>query len=129
MSNTRLLNKLLHLKELKIKWFVFKDHGKQLHLGVKPYKNGCRCPECGQRGWIVRPATDERTWTDIAVFGLQVILHYAPKEITCRTPGRLQEEIPWAAVSSGVVNSHEIFVAGLPEIFERGRFSEILKMP
>lgn len=58
---------------------------------MKPYKNGCLCPECGQRGWIVRPATNERTWTDIAVFELQVILYYAPKEIACRSHGRIQE--------------------------------------
>ena len=61
MSNSTLLSKLLRLKEMKINWFEFKDRGKELHLGVKPYKNGCLCPECGQRGWIVRPATDERT--------------------------------------------------------------------
>lgn len=129
MSNARLLNTLLHLKELKIKWFLFKDRGKELHLGVKPYKNGCLCPECGRRGWIVRPATEERTWTDIAVFGLQIILHYAPKEIACPTHGRIQEEIPWAAVRARVTCRLEFRVCALSQIMTQKAASEILKMP
>jgi len=32
MSATRMLGKLLRLKELKINWFRFEDHGKELHL-------------------------------------------------------------------------------------------------
>src|SRR3989338_1872720 len=97
MSNLKLLGKLLRLKELKITWFEFKDWGKELHLGVKPYKNGCLCAECGRRGRVVRSTTDARTWTDVTVLGMKVVFHYAPKEIECPTHGRGHEEIPWAA--------------------------------
>jgi transposase len=129
MSNERLLRKLLRLNELKIKWFEFRDRGKELHLGVKPNKNGCRCPECGLRGRIVRPVTDERTWTDIAVFGLQIILHYSPKEIVCRTHDRIQEEIPWAATRARVTCRLEFRVCALSQIMTQKAAAEILRMP
>lgn len=128
MSTARMLGKLLRLKELKINWFEFRDRGKELHLGVKPYKNGCRCPTCGRRGRVVRPVTTERTWTDIAVFGLQIVLHYAPKEIHCPTHGRLQEEIPWAATRARVTYRLEYRVCGLSQIMTQKAAAEILGM-
>ena len=68
----------------------------ELHLAVKPYKNGCRCPACGRRGRIVHQTTELRRWEDVAVMGLRIVLWYAPKEVQCPTHGRVQEEIPWA---------------------------------
>jgi len=50
VSNLKLLNKILRLKGMKISLYWFKNRDKELHLSVKPYKNGCRCPECGRRG-------------------------------------------------------------------------------
>src|SRR5438093_2095156 len=29
-------------KEMKVTWFQFADYGKELRLGVKPFRNGCR---------------------------------------------------------------------------------------
>ena len=49
MSNLKLLHKILRLQGMKITRFGFKNHDKELHLAVKPYKNGCRCPQCGRR--------------------------------------------------------------------------------
>ena len=128
MSNTRLLSKLLRLKELKINWFQFENRGKELHLGVKPYKNGCRCPECGRRSRIVRPATGERIWTDIAIFGIQIILHYAPKEIDCLTHGRIQEDIPWAAVRARVTYRLEFRICVLSQIMTQKAAAVMLRM-
>ena len=42
MRNSKLLCKLLQLKEMKVTWFQFADYGKELRLGVKPFRNGCR---------------------------------------------------------------------------------------
>ena len=53
MSNLKLLSKILRLQSLKITEFWFKNGEQELHLAVKPYKNGCRCPTCGRRGRIV----------------------------------------------------------------------------
>jgi transposase len=128
MSNSKLLSKLLRLKEMKIKWFEFKDRGQELHLGVKPRKNGCRCPKCGRRGGIVRPATDERTWTDITVLGIKIVLHYAPKEIDCPTHGRIQEEIPWAAVRARVTYRLEYRICAFSQIMTQKAAAAILKM-
>lgn len=128
MSNSTLLSKLLRLKEMKVIWFEFRERGKELHLGVKPYKNGCRCPECGRRGRIVRPATAERIWMDITVFGIKILLHYAPKEIDCPTHGRTQEEIPWAAVRARVTYRLEYRICAFSQIMTQKAAAAILKM-
>jgi len=129
MSNLKLLGKLLRLKELKITWFEFKDWGKELHLGVKPYKNGCLCAECGRRGRVVRSTTDARTWTDVTVLGMKVVFHYAPKEIECPTHGRGQEEIPWAAPLARVTYRLEWRICALSQIMTQKAAAEVLKMP
>jgi transposase len=127
MSNARLLGKVLRLKELKVKWFQFKDRDKELHLGVKPHKNGSLCPECGQRGRFVRHA-EARSWRDVAVFGLQTTLHYEPKEIACRTHGRIQEEIPWAAALARVTYRLEFRICALGQIMTQTAAAEIVKL-
>ncbi len=81
MSNLTLLAKILRLKELKITWFQFRQRDAELHLGIKPYKNGCRCPVCERRGRIVRQGQEARRWEDITLFGRKIVLWYAPKEI------------------------------------------------
>ena len=102
MSNRKLLSKILRLQSLKITKFWFKNREQELHLAVKPYKNGCRCPTCGRRGRTVHQTTDWRRWEDIAVMGLRVLLWYAPKEIRCLTHGRVQEAIPWAPANARI---------------------------
>ena len=113
---------------MKINWFEFQDRGKELHLGVKPYKNGCRCSICGQRGRIIRHGTEQRTWMDIAVFGMMVILHYDPKEICCPTHGRIQEQIPWAAFRARVTYRLEYRICALCQIMTQKAAAQILKL-
>ncbi len=101
-SPVHLLRKLLGFKNLSITWFDLKPHKGVLQLGIKPFKNGARCPECGRRCKLLkrshrRTAREMRTWRDVPCGGLAVSLHYHPREITCPTHGRRQEEIPWAA--------------------------------
>jgi transposase len=95
MTLNQFIRKLLRLKDLSVVNFDFASKKRQLHLWVKPYKNGCRCPECQRRGRIVR-TMDERDWQDIPICGWSVLFHYRPKEILCSQHGRLQEAIPWA---------------------------------
>ena len=68
MSNLKLLRKILRLKSLKIICFWFQHRETELHLAVKPYKNGCRCPACGRRGRIVHHTAELRRWEDIGVY-------------------------------------------------------------
>lgn len=127
MNNPRLLGKILRLKELRITDYALKDRDRELHLWVKPHKNGARCPECGRRGRIVR-ACDERQWTDIAVFGMKVLFFYLPKEIDCVTHGRLQEEIPWAAAHARSTYRLEFRICALCKLTTQAAAAEILKM-
>jgi transposase len=129
MSHTKLLSKVLQLNELRITDFEWRQRGKQLHLAVKPYKNGCRCPHCGRRGRIVRSLTQARQWNDVACLGLGIVFHYAPKEIHCPTHGRVQEQIPWAAPYSRVTYRLEFRVCALCQIMTQKAAAAILQMP
>lgn len=95
---------------LKIKRFEFKKWGKELHLWVKPYRNGCRCPVCERRAPIVRTMPKERIWQDVNVCGIIVYLHYPPHEIRCPTHGRRQEIIPWATIDAQVTHRFEVLM-------------------
>ena len=128
MNNAKLLSALLHLKELKINGFEFRRRDKELHLDVKPYKNGCRCPECQRRCRIVRHGDKPRCWVDITIIGMRVILYYAPKEVECPTHGRLQEEIPWAAAHARSTYRLEYRICGLCQIMTQKAAAEILAL-
>ena len=129
MSNLKLLRKILRLKNMKVTRFEFKDYGRELRLTIKPHKNGCRCPQCGRRGRIVTAGGQPRSWQDIAVLGLRVILWYAPKEIECPTHGRAQEEIPWAAAFSRITYRSEWRICRLCQSMTQKAAAELLCMP
>ena len=129
MSNLKLLRTILRLKSLKITHFRFMHRDTEFHLGVKPYKNGCRCPDCGRRGRIVHRTTEPRRWEDSALMGLRIVLWYAPKEIRCPTHGRVQEEIPWAPASARVTYRLEWRLCALCQIMTQKAAAEILRMP
>ena len=129
MSNLKLLRTILRLKSLKITHFRCMHRDTELHLAVKPYKNGCRCPECGRRGRIVHQTTEFRRWEDVAVLGLRVVLWYAPKEIQCPTHGRVQEEIPWAPPHARVTYRLEWRLCALCQIMTQKAAAEILRLP
>ena len=129
MTSNTLLRKLLRLKTLKVSGFEFKNRDKELHLAVKPHKNGCRCPHCGRRGRIVRQTTTFRVWEDVPILGLRILFHYAPKEIECPTHGRVQEEIPWAEAYARVTYRLEYRICALCQIMTQKAAAEILRMP
>ena len=129
MSNLKLLSKILRLKNMKITRFWFKERNQELHLVVKPYKNGCRCPECGRRGRIVRHTSELRRWEDLTLMGMKVLFWYAPKEIQCPTHGRAQETIPWAPAYSRITYRLEWRICALCQIMTQKAAAKILKMP
>jgi transposase len=106
MTVNKFIRKLLRLKDLSVVNFEFWFKKRQLHLWVKPYKNGCRCPECKRRGRILR-TMDDRLWQDVPVCGWSILFHYRPKEIFCHQHGRLQESIPWAEAYARVTYRFE----------------------
>ena len=129
MSNLKLLRTILRLKSLKITDFRFLRRDTELHLAVKPYKNGCRCPACGRRGRIVHQTAEPRRWEDVAVLGLRLALWYAPKEIECPTHGRVQEEIPWGPAYARVTYRLEWRLCTLCQMMTQKAAAEILRLP
>ena len=69
MTGNKAIAKLLKLKGLRLRNVVFKDRGKAIYLHVKPYKNGCLCPECERRCKTKRIMPEARTWRDVCVCG------------------------------------------------------------
>ena len=128
MSNLKLLSRILRLRDMKITAFWFKRRNKELHLSVKPYKNGCRCPDCGRRGRIVHRTKRFRRWEDITVMGLKVVLLYAPKAIQCPTHGRVQEDIPWASALSRITYRLEWRICALCQIMTQKAAAKLLQM-
>ena len=128
MSNLKLLYKILHLEGMKITRFDFKHRDKELHLAIKPYKNGCRCPHCGRRGRIVWQAAAPRRWEDLTLMGLKVLFWYTPKEILCPTHARVQEAIPWADAYSRISYRLEWRLCALCQIMTQKAAAEILGM-
>jgi transposase len=96
MTVNKFIRKLLNLKELVVCGFDLNERKRHLLIFVKPYKNGCRCPECDRRCKIKHQSKLYRLWRDLPVYGCQVELCYRPREILCPIHGRIQENIPWA---------------------------------
>ena len=129
MTDRKLISKLLKLTGVKVTGISFKGRGKELYLCVKPYKNGCRCPECGRRGKIKRTMPDARTWRDVCVCGWTVFFLYCPKEITCPTHGRVQEHIPWADAFARITYRLEYLVLVYSQLMTQKAAAELLRIP
>jgi len=128
MNTVKFIKKLLRLKGLIVTYFWFKIRIKELHLQVKPHKNGCRCPECGRRGKIIQ-ILKARQWRDVCVCGWTVLFHYCPKEIYCTTHGRIQEEIPWAAHMARITYRFEYLCLVYSQLMTQKAAAEILHIP
>ena len=107
MSNLQFLRKILRLKGMRITHFRFTDYGGDPHVPVKPCENSCRCVQWGCRGRIVVASKEGRSWKDIALLWVRVVLWYLSKDIKCATHGRGQEVIPWAAPYSRITYGAE----------------------
>ena len=128
MSNLKLLYKILRLNGMKITEFWFRNRNKELHLAVKPYKNGCSRPQCGRRGKIVRQTSTFRCWEDLTLSGLKVLFWYAPMEIECPTHVRMQETIPLAPTCSRITYRLEWRLCTLCQIMTQKAAAGILQM-
>ena len=128
MAPKRFITKLLKLPFLKINWVEFRNRNRELHFGVKPYKNGSQCPHCGHQGQILQ-ILGQRVWRDIVICGIPVFFHYSPKEIRCRTHGRVVEDIPWAASHSRVTYRLELSILSLVQKMTQKATSDLLKIP
>ena len=103
MTAMKFVSKLFKFKGFGAVDVCFEGHGEEaaVVVSVQPHNNGCRCPQCGRRGKIVR-VMEPRRWRDVRICGRTVWLYYRPREIRCPTHGRHVEEVPWAAPSARV---------------------------
>ena len=103
MTAMKFVSKLFKFKGFGAVDVCFEGHGEEaaVVVSVQPHNNGCRCPQCGRRGKIVR-VMEPRRWRDVRVCGRTVWLYHRPREIRCPTHGRHVEEVPWAAPSARV---------------------------
>lgn len=130
MSLSKFIIRILHLQRLlKISDVGFKNRFRELHLWVRPYKNGRRCPHCGHRGRILCAQRQERVWRDLPLGWVEVFFHYVPREILCRTHGRVQEEIPWARPHSRETHRFEYLVLRYCRIMTQQAAAELLRIP
>lgn len=128
MTLHKVIRKLLKLSFLKVAWVEFRNRNRELHLGVKPFKNGCLCPKCGRRCKILR-FLDKRVWRDVVVCGIPVFFHYSPKEVLCPTHGPIMERIPWADYRSRVTYRLELMILTLTQQMTQKAVSGLVKIP
>ena len=128
MSICKFIQRLLHIKAFSVKGFTFHDWFKELWLEIKPYKNGALCPHCMRRGIIIHTLENSRVWRDIPVCGRLVFFVYCPREIMCRTHGRVQEYIPWAAPHARVTHRFEYSLLIYSSIMTQKAAAQLLKI-
>mgnify|MGYP006435080793 CR=1 FL=1 len=128
MTAYKLIGKLLKFKGFVCTGFDFRRGGRLVVL-VKPYKNGCRCPECGRRGTIVRQRAQPRYWRDIPIGPWSVWLMYWPREIRCATHGRVTEQVPWADAGARVSYRFEYLMLRYCQIMTQKAAAELLRLP
>ena len=125
MANHKVIARLLKIKECKLIDVSF-NHDQLVRFYVKPYKNGCLCPQCGLRGTIVRSRPEACEWRDLKVGGWSVRFVYAPREIHCVTHGRVEEQIPWADPYSCITHRFEYAMLRFPQNMTQKAAAELL---
>ncbi len=75
------------MKGFRVAWYELNVRKKELYIGVKPHKTGCRCPHCGRRGEIVAVLPELRQWRDVALCGMQVIFFIIPRRFFVQLMG------------------------------------------
>lgn len=125
MTAYKLIAKLLKFKGFRCTGIAFR-HAWRLDVLVKPYKNGCRCPQCGRRGTIVRSRGEPRFWRDIPVGPWSVWFMYCPREIRCTTHGRVTEQLPWASPGARITYRFEYLMLRYCQIMTQKSAAQLL---
>ena len=128
MTVSKTIGKLLKFKGFRCVDLAFRRDCR-LDVLVKPFKNGCRCPQCGRRGKIIRQRPEPRFWRDIPVGPWSVWLMYWPREIHCATHGRVTERLPWADTGARVSYRFEHLMLRYCQIMSQKAAAELLRLP
>ena len=128
MTVNKFIRKLLKLKGLFVTDFQVRFREKAINLWIKTHKNGCLCPKCKRRGRIIRKMDGYRVWRDIPICGW-VLFWYCPREIECRSHGRIQEDIPWADLYARVTFRFEYVMLVYCQLMPQKAAAKILHIP
>lgn len=130
MTAMKLVTKLLRFKGFRAVslWFEGRGGGGDIVVAVKPHKNGCRCPQCGRRGKIVRTMRPRR-WRDVRLCGRTVWLQHCPREIRCPTHGRRVEVSPWAEPGAHATYRLEYLLLRYCQVMPQKAAAQMLDMP
>ena len=128
MTAMKLVSKLLKFKGFRAVSLWFEGQGgRDIVIAVKPHKTGCRCPQCGRRGKIVRTMKPRR-WRDVRLCGRTVWLYYCPREIRCPTHGRRVEDPPWAEPGARVTYRLEYLLLRCCQVMPQSAAAQMLGM-
>jgi transposase len=72
---------------------------------------------------------EHRIWRDIPLCRWTVFFCYRPKEISCPTHGRVQEEIPWAATHARITHRLEYVMLVYCQLMTQKAAARLLHMP
>lgn len=74
---------------------VWRGPRRRLEVTIRPHTQ--RAPLCGvcRRPGTCHGHTEEREWTFVPLFGLEVVLKYTPRRVDCATDGVRVEFMPW----------------------------------
>jgi len=114
---------------IRVKCSEFKKWGIELHLIVKPHKNGCLCSKCLRKWKIIKRNKEIRSWMDITVFGIKIFLWYNHKDIKCPIHGSIQEDIPWAAPYARITYRLEYVILVYSQIMTQKAAARLLHIP
>lgn len=95
-----IVRKTLGLKDQRVVKVVQGDDGLRVQLAAKEGRQ-LPCSKCQHR----RPVRDqlaEREWRHVPLWGIAVVLVYAPSRVDCPTCGVHVEAIPWTAGKSPI---------------------------
>ena len=95
-----IVRKTLGLKDQRVVKVVQGDDGLRVHLATKEGRR-LPCSKCQHRR-PVRDQLDEREWRHVPLWGIAVVLLYAPSRVDCATCGVHVEAIPWSAGKSPI---------------------------
>lgn len=126
MRDTRLLRKLINLKNLYVRGCEFGSSG--LIIDVAPSWRVARCSDCRKKVHRIHDHYKARTWRHLDMGGHKTILRYDTRRVDCPRCGVRVEEIPWAATGSNFTYDFEHHLAYLTQKLDKTSVSKLMRV-
>lgn len=125
MRATTLLSRIVGLQHTRVVSCEFTDTA--LVVDVEPTTRVPRCSGCGSR---VRKQYDRRsrTWRHLDVAGLELLLRYELRRVSCPRCGVVVEMVPWAHADTGFTGEFEEAIAYLAQRTDQTTVSRLMRV-